>query len=223
MEGYWKVYFCTQHKDYSSFLTQINNDCEKAIWYYHPGGKKDADRPHIHGLIVNYKYTDDTLRKNVKKVFSLSEPTQHGISCTFSRGVKMTEFNWFKYITYCSKGQYDPVSNKLFDEKEVSELKAKYVDEEKLCKQPINIVIEPREKRAPKLTQFQVSKEAEIRYMILYPDDDEIEYRKMATIVVQTLADNKTLAHKNTVKYILQDIQSRAHPDTFITDVLQMM
>lgn len=217
MEGYWKIRFdIIDASDYKQFLTSISDNCDRCIFYYHPNGKTDGKSPHIHGLIYNYKQTDDTLRKHTKKFFNLTKVPQCSISNTFSRGTKMSDITYPKYIVYMSKGQYDPVFAKGFTEEESTLAKSLWKDQNEKI-----LVIEPREKVQPKLTQYQCAKEAMIRYYQLGYTDDDPDYRIITQIVINVLHDNRILAHDNTVTHIIQSIQSEINPDRFITRVLR--
>lgn len=218
MEGYWKVYFETKHKNYDEFLKEISDNSEKAVWYFHPGGKKSADRPHIHGLLYNYNKTDDTLRKYIKKQFQLTKTSEFAISNSFSRGTKMTEMFYPKYITYMSKGQYDPVNVKGFERAETDRLKSEWKDHTTTA----NIIIEPREKIKKKLTYYQIARACQAEYMAIYQSVD-FEILKMIAIVCRVLKENSILAHKLTVRNIIQDIQAELDFETFQAEVYKMV
>jgi len=220
MEGYYKVYFETKHKTYAELLEKITEDAKGAVWYYHPRGKKDADRPHIHGLLLDYKKTDDTLRKLIKKEFELTKTSEFGISNTFKRGTKMSEYTYPGYITYMTKGIYDPeqpIKHFTLSECELGKSLFKVVTPE------TKIVIEPREKVQKKLTQWQISREAEIRYLQRYPEHDDLELIDLCHIIIEVLNENHTLSHKTVVRNIAQDIMASRDPARFVREVLKII
>lgn len=222
MEGYWKVYFCSKGIDYLAFLEEISNDCDKALWYFHPGGKKDSNRPHIHGLVINYSKSDDTLRKKIKDNFPVDAKKQEfAISNSFSRGVKMSELFYQKYITYMSKGIYDPVYNKGFTIQEVEVFKSLWIFPDEGT-QPANIVIEPKEKVIKKLTLFQIARAAQCEYLAIYKEID-INISKLIYIVIRLLKENRILAHKMTVRNIIQDIIADLDAEEFVSAVYKMV
>lgn len=90
-------------------LDNLYEDCEKVIVYEHPPDD-EVKRLHIHGLCIGYKYKDDTLRKHFKGKYEYA--------LTFKNkktGGPVDE----TYITYMSKGEYDPLYVKNFHDDEI--------------------------------------------------------------------------------------------------------
>lgn len=220
MEGYWKLRFdIVDDTDYKTFLETLCADSDRAVFYYHPDGKTDGKCPHIHGLLYNYKYIDDTLRKNVKRNFNLTSSTSCSVSNTFKRGTKMTELLYPRYITYMSKGKYEPVSSKGFSKEETDLAKFLWVEpkEEKLQ----NIIIVPREKVKPKLTQYNCTKEAYTRYLIDTQDDsDNPDWMAIGEKCIEVLHENGKMAPQVLVCNMLQDIESDINRTAFLRKVL---
>lgn len=207
MKGYWKLRFdIIDNADYESYLEEISALCNRAIFYYHPDGKTDGKSPHIHGLLYDYAQSDDTLRNNTKKRFGLTGKESCTVSNTYKRGTKMSDITYQGYVVYMTKGKYDPVYKKGFSDEECQLAKSLWKDIQPTA---ANIVIEPREKIAPKLTLFQVSKAAITEWMVIHGDDEEVNYEEMIDLVVDILHKNGTLAHDSTVSNIIQDIQSQ--------------
>lgn len=223
MEGYWKVYFLTKHKEYDAICERIAKVCNRAIFYHHPGGKLDADRPHIHGLIYNCATTDKTIREWLRTTFDLKiNAGEYAVSREYTyngKKTKMSDLLYPRYLTYMTKGQYDPVFKKDFSSEECALAKSLWVEQSK-----VPIIIEPKEKVIKKLTQWQLARESEIQYLIQYPDEiiENYSVKKMAQIVITLCQQNKILTHKILVRNILQDIQAVVHPHTFIDQVVFM-
>jgi len=223
MNGHYKIRFdLVDDTDYLPYLQEVSSLCDRAIFYYHPNGKTDGKLPHIHGLLVNYKKTDDTLRKNTKQLFKLTSSTSCSISNTFSKGIKMTDITYPKYLIYMTKGKYDPVFSKDFSSEEYSLAKSMWREPQSKTQEKAVIVIEPKEKVIKKLTQFQCAQEVEIRYMEEYGDDD-FNLDALLEITPKVLKDNKTMAHYRLVANIIQDIQSRRDPDSFKNAVRRLL
>lgn len=228
MEGYWKVYFLTQHKEYDKFLERLAGVCDRAVFYFHPGGKKDPDRPHIHGLLYKCSKTDKTIREWCRTEFGLAvNEGQYAVSRTYKKqgvgsDIKMSDLTYPGYVTYMSKGKYDPVYSKDFSTEETILAKSLWVEPKK--DEPVNIVIEPKEKVIKKLTQWGVAREAEIEYIMRYPDEVIENYcpKKMARVVIDICQKNKILTHKVLVRNILQDIESVISPERFVEMVVRM-
>jgi len=226
MEGYWKVYFLTQHKEYDTICERIAKVCDRVVFYHHTGGKKDADRPHIHGLLYNCKKTDKTIREWLRTEFELKvNGGEYAVSREFTHNgkkTKMSELLYPKYIVYMSKGQYDPVYAKDFSEEETSLAKSLWVEKKE---EPKTIVIEPKEKVIKKLTLYGIAREAEIRYIMEYPDIpmDEYDTNDMLDIVKKICKENKTLIPKRQMANILQDIMAYNKAAEYDAAVLRMI
>lgn len=220
MNGYYKIYFETCHLPYLSILKEINDKSEKALWYFHPGGKKNPDRPHIHGLVLNCTFTTDGLRRKIKKVFNLTSKTQYGLSNTYDKGTKMSELTVPGYMAYMTKGQFDPVGEpKGFSLLEVSIARTMFKPKEEVIEKRYELEIIHKVK---KLTLWQCAFEAETRYMI-ENNDEVFDTRKLLWKVKEVLKENKILCHKVQVRNIIQDIQSRQDPERFDNDVLRFL
>lgn len=207
LSGYWKVYFETKHLDYQPTLDWLTKESKGAIWYYHPGGKLNPDRPHIHGLLLDCQLTAEGIRKRLKKTFELTNKTEFAISNTYERGSKMSEFTYKGYITYMSKGIYNPLSPiKHFTEVDAEMAKLSWKELDKQTEEKQTIVIEPREKVMKKLTLYQSSREAEIRYLQRFPDDEKLDHHKFIPVAVEVLHENKIQAHYRNVAQMYQDV-----------------
>lgn len=229
MEGYWQIYFLTQHKSYDSLLVKLSDVSERAVFYLHPGGKKNPDRPHIHGLLYNCSKTAKTIREWIRKEMELEINAGHYIvTSEFSNNgkkTKMSEYSYPKFICYMSKGQYDPVYTKKFVEEETSLAKSLWKEPAAAQGAAATIVIEPREKVIKKLTLYGIAREAEIRYIIEYPDVEIGNYdtNDMLAICKKICFENKTLVPKRQMANILQDIQAYNKPEAYDADVLRMI
>lgn len=216
MDGYYKIRFdILDDTNYAPFLETIGNNCDSCLFYYHPDGKTDGKSPHIHGLLFNYKFTDDTLRKNTKRYFNLINSNSCTISNTFKRGTKMTELMTPRYITYMSKGKYDPVYNKGYSNEEIEMAKFLW---KPLDEKPIqNIIIEPKEKVIKKLTQYQCTKEAYTRYLIQTQDEsDKPDWMLIGEKCIDVLHENGKMAPQVLVANMLQDIESDVNRNSFL-------
>lgn len=223
MEGYAKCYFEVNDLDYHKTCEQIAKDCERAIFYYHPTGRTLDKKPHIHGLIVNYKKTDDTLRKLIKSNHKLTISSQHSIASTFGpRGqpkTKMNEKNYHKYLVYMTKGIFDPVLSKGFPHEEYALAKSLFKEQE------VSVVVEAihkLESKPKKKTLFQMSLLAEEKYLNTFGIDGPIDPYEMRTIIADTLQDNQSLAHFRNVANIYQDIMYSRHNNLWHDAIAKM-
>lgn len=217
MDGYWKVYFEFNNKDYKQFIDRISQDTSISIWYEHPNGKRGKG-PHIHGLIKDYKKSDDTFRNYLKKEFNI-KGSQLGVSNTFAKGVKMSELTVAGYLSYMSKGKYDPVFNKGYDHAFIDKCKSEWVDNDKTnLVQEVTIITKTKER----LTEFDLQMEAED---LLWGDnehDKSVSKSEIYDAVVNILRKHKRLAHYRRVANLCQAIFARSHPVECKSTVLKM-
>lgn len=90
-------------------LEQLYEDCEKVIVYEHPADD-EVSRTHIHGLCIGYKHKDDTFRKFFKGKYEYALTLKNK-----KTGAPVDE----TFITYMSKGCYDPVYVKNVSDEEI--------------------------------------------------------------------------------------------------------
>jgi len=92
--------------------------------YEHPADEK-VRRTHIHGLLMNCERKEDTLRE---KFFKPHWKGQYQLATTYKNKdneiVPVDE----GYISYMSKGKYDPEYVKGFTKERLAELKAAWID-----------------------------------------------------------------------------------------------
>lgn len=123
-----------------------------------------------------------------------------------------------RYITYMSKGKYDPVYVKGFTTEETDLAKVLWKDMEV---KPVNIVIEPREKVIKKLTQYQCTKEAYTRYLLQTQDDSKNpDWYTIGEKCIEVLHENGKMAPQVLVANMLQDIESDLNMASYLRKVV---
>lgn len=211
MDGAWKVYFRigeVQMDDVLKFLKNNFGDY-KSIWYYHPNGKK-AGR-HIHGLLYDFNRTDETTRKYIKTFFNLTNPTHFGISNKFDKGIVMTDEYTPRYITYMTKGQYEPIFSNGYDLEYIKSLKDKWENYDKVWKVG-DLTIEynnVKEKVNKKKTQYDIYKDVLIECQENNMLDDK-DFTKIGDIMDRVESHcvlNKILPHDEVIKKITEAVQ----------------
>lgn len=125
-------------------MTRLSENSERLIVYAHNDG---CERPHIHFLIENTTISTDTIKNWIKKdlkttVFPKSD---WSFKQTFGENSPVD----YGYITYMSKGKYEPIFVKGFTESEIKE----YRDAWK--------TVAPKTKN---LVQSKIKKERELTY-----------------------------------------------------------
>ena len=175
--------------------------CEKVLAYEHPV----PNNVHCHLLLVGVYQTDETL-KNVFRNhgLTLKGAGQVSYKTTFKQNgakVPITPETIPKYVTYMSKGQYEPAYNKGFTAEEIEAAKALWVNFEKLKPPTRNKIL---------LTEF---------YDHLY------EYSKMHSIDVQDVYTNIQAVRTLAVAFIADksddviDVQARKDASMLYTSV----
>ena len=104
--------------DVSSAMQRIADNSDRIIVYAHNEG---CERPHIHFLIENPQISTDTIKNWIKKDLNTK------IFCKTDWSFKQTfgdnqDVN-YGYISYMTKGKYEPVFQKGFTESEIKEYK----------------------------------------------------------------------------------------------------
>jgi len=105
--------------------------CERMLCYEHP---EDPNNLHCHFLLVGVYESTDTLKRDFRAHgLDLKGPGQVSFKTTYklkacNTKVDITPQTWGKYITYMSKGIYDPKYNKGFDAPYIAECKAKWTN-----------------------------------------------------------------------------------------------
>lgn len=206
MEGYWKIYFETLDvslEDVIQFVKKLK--FEKQIWYFHPYGNKGKG-PHVHALVAGGTVIDDSIRNAIKKFIPrLKEIKQSfAVSNTFERGTKMNEDNIGKYVTYMSKGKYDPVYNDGFESDWVDVKKHEWKEPTSLRVGDLTIIAnEVRTK--PRMTQVACARLAYERYQQTYADAD-VNVRKLIRIVADVCKEHNFSRSYRNVQAIVQDV-----------------
>lgn len=228
MDGPWKVYFRIAERSIEETVEFLRSNIKnKSVWYFHPNGVEAG--PHIHGLLWDYDQTAETLRNKIKKFFNLTNKTHYGLSNKYERGTVMSEDTVRGYITYMSKGKYDPILSNIYDTGLFEECKREW-------KEPRTIRINGdlqvitngtvTETRGP--TQWDIAREAQARFLELYAN---IEYstnpgycnHRIAKFVLEVLKENKKKRDKRTVANLCQDIIADLSPADYIGQILSMV
>lgn len=224
MDGPWKVYFeqGTGYEQAIQLIKELSKISSKAVWYFHPNGKQGKG-PHFHGLIYDFKKTDETCRNTIKKALNLDGKKQEfAVSDKLPKklgGGKMTDLLTPTYITYMSKGQFDPVH--VYGDYELSYLellKNEWKDKE--VKGTELVFVENTKKK--EITQWTLSQLSLARYQETV-GVDVINVYSLIKIVIQILKENKKLAHKRAVANIVQDVLAEVNTDEYARQILSMV
>lgn len=111
----WKLRVDGSWHDVSGVMQQISSRCLKAVYYEHPATSGKC--VHVHGLIWGYTQKEDTLRNKCK---SVSKGSYEASQNQRKKGPPVDE----KFISYMSKGKYDPKFVKGWNEEEIESYKS---------------------------------------------------------------------------------------------------
>lgn len=224
MNGPWKVYFeqGIGYDESIQLIKDLSKLCTKSVWYYHPNGK-EGKGPHFHGLMYNYRKTDETCRNTIKKALNLSgSKQQFAVSNKLPKkmgGGIMTEVLTPTYITYMSKGQFDPVYiSGEYELAYIELLKSEW--KEKETKETQLIFVE--EKKKKEITQWALAQMSLTRYQSIHGGDN-VNVLSLINIVIKVLKENKKLAHKRNVANIVQDVLADINTDEYARQILSMV
>lgn len=110
----WKLRVDGSWLDVSCAMLQISDRCQKAVFYEHPSSASKG--VHVHGLIWSYSQKEDTLRNKCK---SISKGSYEASQNQRKKGPPVDE----KFISYMSKGKYNPSFVKGWTEDEIESYK----------------------------------------------------------------------------------------------------
>lgn len=232
MDGPWKVYFELpqgREADALGLIKEFTDASERAAWYFHPNGEKGKG-PHYHGLLINYSKSDDTARLRIKKVLGLNGKSQQfAVSDKLPKkygGGKMNEMLTPTYITYMSKGKFEPVMLKGYEKDEIENLKTQWENKVEKHEGKIETIF-VEEKKEKKLTQWDLAREVQAMYMDEYQDkfvDDGGNFRvgNLVRCAIKVLKAHKKLAHKRMVANLVQDVMAEVNYEEYVNQVSRM-
>lgn len=221
MDGPWKVYFRIGAKSIEETVIFLSNETStKSIWYFHPNGVKAG--PHVHGLLWNHATTAETFRNKIKKYFNLTNKTDYGLSNKYERGTLMTEETCHGYVTYMSKGKYDPILMKDYDIEYANVRKSEWKEPRSVHISGDLEVVVHGEVKTKRITMFALANEAEDMYLDKYPNTDLMEPLKVKELEQCVLAVCRKYSKAcppRTCADLMGDICSRLAPNHYHSQV----
>jgi len=208
MDGYWKVYWelnGISENDTKELCKRLSTEAEKALFYLHP--IKDStgkELPHIHGLIYNWSKSDDTFRNQIKKAHNV-KGTQLAVSNTYERGTKMNEEHIDRYVTYMSKGKFEPMFNKGFADDWIGERKREWKSPTTVRISGDLTVITNGEVKKKVITQFAIARELEVWIIEQIANDNHPSHSNIVKQARMILHSHNRLADDNMLVKICQD------------------
>lgn len=231
MNGPWKIYFEEAGVPDTAveLIKRISRESSKSVWYRHPNGKRGKG-PHYHGLVFDYAKSDDTCREWIKEALNI-KGSQLGVSNKLPKemgGAKMTEELTPRYVTYMSKGKFEPVYKNGYDDMEIAVLRNQWVDYDNAnandnASANANVMVCYVEKdNKNKITQYVLARMVHSRYL----DEvgvDNVEVGKLVKITIKVLKENKKLAHKRMVANIVQDVLADVNFEEYSRQIISML
>lgn len=106
----------------AAWVSRVAMASEKVIFYEHAG---DPNNVHVHGLIVGFRKDKTTLKNWCKEALGMTPArTQWSFPERTKEGEPLTD----GFISYMSKGKYDPSYSKGYTADEIQQWKAKGYD-----------------------------------------------------------------------------------------------
>lgn len=225
MDGYWKVYFELNQVDTDTaveFCKRISIKAEKAIFYLHPVKDKTGQQlPHIHGLVYNWPNHPDTYRSQIKKTFNVSG-TEFGVSNTYEKGTKMSEATINTYVSYMSKGKFDPIYNKEFADDWIGERKREWKTPTTVrISGDLTIIANDVKKKT--ITQFAIARELETWILEQIANDTHPSHANIIRQARTILHSHNRLADDNMLVKICQDAMWPTHETSRIQKIISRL
>lgn len=223
MDGPWKVYFELNGKTNDEVVKFLQENVDtRSLWYIHPGGRTASKGPHCHGLIYDHRQTAETFRNKIKKCFNLVKQGSFAISNKYERGTVMTDEHTRKYITYMTKGQYDPLLNIGYDANEVSVMRSEWREPTMVSISGDLTIITKGEVKKVRMNQVTIARMAIEKYR---ERDHPLDMRMtvLIDIVSDLLKANGMSRNYRQVANILQEIQCEVNPAAWRSKILSML
>lgn len=112
------------YEQLQEIVVKMVNACKNVVCYEHPADN-EVKRTHCHFLLVECNVSTDTLKNWIKKQCGDVDKTDWSFKSARQTLEEMTT-----YMTYMSKGRYDPRFNNLVAPDVIEELKGKWVNPE---------------------------------------------------------------------------------------------
>lgn len=225
MDGLWKIYFelnGVSQQDTYEFCKRISEKTEEAVFYLHPTkDKTGAAIPHIHGYVFNWPKSDDTFRSEIKKKFNVSG-TEFGVSNTYERGKKMSRENLSTYITYMSKGKFEPFFYKGVSSEFLEERKREWKDPLTVRISGDLTVITGAVKRK-EVTQYTMARELSVWILEQQAANVSVSKTDIVRKCVSILTGYGKSRHYRNVANICQDAMWDWQPDYNLQKILSML
>jgi len=226
MDGYWKVYWelnGVSQDDTVELCKRLSEKAEKSLFYLHP--IKDStgkELPHIHGLVCNWSQHPDTYRNQIKKTHNV-KGTQLAVSNTYERGTKMCEEHIDKYVTYMSKGKFEPLYNKGFADDWIGKRKCEWKSPTSVRISGDLTIIANGEVKKKTITQFAIARELEVWICEQIAKDNYPKYRDIIKQARTILHSHNRLADDNMLVKICQDAMWPTDENSRISKIISRL
>lgn len=226
MDGYWKSYFELNGVSIdvaTELCKRLSLKAEKAVFYLHPIKDKTGQAiPHIHGLIFNWANHPDTFRNEVKKTLDV-KGSQLGVSNTYERGTKMEEQHIPKYVTYMTKGKFDPIYVKGFEQSWLDKMRSQWREPTTVRISGDLTVVTNGEVKKKVITQFAIARELEVWILEQVANDNHPTHANVIKQARLILHSHNRLADDNMLVKICQDAMWPTHETSRIQKIISRL
>lgn len=143
----WACRVTRTFSDMSEVIDRMSEKSKLLVVYAH---NEECERPHIH-FLIDTDVSTDTIKNWIKKCLNVTTFNKMDWSFKSTYGDDVPVDNG--YVTYMSKGKYDPLYVKGFTDSEIKELKTRWV-----AKQPKQRMVQSKLKKDKDLTYSDIVK-----------------------------------------------------------------
>ena len=206
------------YTDISGVITKASDLSEQSVWYEHPADE-DVSRTHVHGLLLCSSIKTDTVKNWIKKELAVTEFSKYDWAFATSfktkdkRDIKITKDNYERYVTYMTKGRFEPVFYKAFTKESIEDCKALWVD----YKAPTVIHHgEATHEKTRRTTTFDMEEEVLNEYMFTYPEEFKnkiIKLQPLYKMVKDVLKRNRKGRYNLNITRMVESLVSEINED----------
>lgn len=193
--------------DLRGFFDKCKKHDIKCVVYEHPQDE-DVARTHIHALLRNVSQSTDTLKNWVKASLNVTEYNKTDWSFKLAR----TEYD--KYVTYMSKGVYEPLINDIYSESAIELLRGAWKDKVEVAKDKnikVEVQVENVVKKNKNELMGEVASDLISRGISAEPTD-----RQIMKSVITVLSNNRIITNMYKMCDYVDSYKAWYHQDSFL-------
>jgi len=223
---HYAIRISREYIDISGTINKMSELSEMSVWYEHPADE-DVSRTHVHGLLMSSSINTDSVKNWIKKELNLKtfDRSDWVFSTTYtSKKIKysITMESYPKYITYMTKGIFQPKFNKGFDPEFLEQRRLLWVEPSMNDKyEKIGYkIIKPETPKEKKLREFELLELIDKRLKEKFTIWDDF---KMIPVVIDVLLEQKHCLSVYKVRDWVEKVQMYGYKQSFVDKVRTYM